>query len=98
MQTENSTTAPETGESMSAKTGAYKYHRTRPNTKKPSAERATLTPHESMKITGIGVQGTYKLLHAGEIPSIKVGNRYFIPRAALLKWLENAGNRPLTAA
>jgi excisionase family DNA binding protein len=82
-----------TGEFMSAKTGASKYHRERSNTKKSSAERATLSPRESMKITGIGVTNTYKLLHADAMPNIKVGNRYFIPRAALMKWLESAGNK-----
>jgi excisionase family DNA binding protein len=54
----------------------------------PSPERATLTPLESTKVTGFGVQATYKLLRQQSMPSIKVGMRFFIPRVALLRWLE----------
>jgi excisionase family DNA binding protein len=31
------------------------------------------------------------LLRAGKMPAIKVGARFFIPKAALLKWLESCG-------
>jgi excisionase family DNA binding protein len=58
-----------------------------------SVESATLTPQESRKITRFGTNHTYKLLNDGILPSIKVGNRFFIPRAALLKWLETAGGK-----
>jgi excisionase family DNA binding protein len=51
----------------------------------------TVTPREAAKLTGLGMNYTYALLHAGEMPSIKAGKRFFIPRAALLKWLENCG-------
>ena len=52
------------------------------------SERATLTPLESTKVTGFGVQATYKMLRAGRIPHIKVGMRFYIPRASLLRWME----------
>ena len=39
-----------------------------------------------------------KLLKRGEMPAIQVGKRFFIPRTALLKWLENAGSRPLNTS
>jgi excisionase family DNA binding protein len=61
-------------------------------------DRLTLTPRETVKLTGIGVNHTYALLRSGRMPSIRVGKRFFIPRAALLKWLEAAGSKPLTAA
>ncbi len=53
--------------------------------------KATLTPNESTLITGFGIQSTYSMLRRGELPNIKVGKRFFIPRSALLKWLEGCG-------
>jgi excisionase family DNA binding protein len=61
-----------------------------------TAESATLTPRESVKITRFGVSQTYRLLRAGKMPSIRVGTRFFIPKNALLRWLDNAGT-PLNA-
>ena len=58
-------------------------------------DKLTLSPRESVQITGFGVNHTYSLLRTGEMPSIRVGKRFFIPKAALLKWLENAGARPV---
>jgi excisionase family DNA binding protein len=75
---------------MAEKTRA-KYRRLKPNTKKVSGERATLSPRESTKYTGIGVTATYDLLHKKLMPAIQVGNRFYIPVAALRRWLENAG-------
>jgi excisionase family DNA binding protein len=75
-----------------------KYQRHKPNIKKVSGERATLSPRESVRITGIGITHTYNLLRRGEMPAIKVGKRFFIPRSALLKWLQSAGSNPLSAA
>jgi excisionase family DNA binding protein len=61
-------------------------------------DRLTLTPRESMRLTGFGQNHTYDMLKRGELPSIKVGKRFLIPKAALLKWLESAGDRPVSAA
>jgi excisionase family DNA binding protein len=63
-----------------------------------SPESATLTPQESRKITRFGTNHTYDLLRRGEMPSIRLGKRFFIPKAALMKWLESAGDRPVNAA
>jgi excisionase family DNA binding protein len=60
-------------------------------------EPLTLTPRESVKLTRFGLSHTYDMLRSGSMPSIRVGKRFFIPRSALLKWLENAGSRPLGA-
>jgi excisionase family DNA binding protein len=57
----------------------------------------TLTPRESVKLTRFGLNHTYELLRSGEIPAIRVGKRFFIPKSALLKWLESAGSKPLNA-
>jgi excisionase family DNA binding protein len=59
-----------------------------------SLESATLTPKESMKITRFGANYTYDLLRSGRMPAIKVGSRFFIPRTALMRWLDNLGSRP----
>ena len=56
----------------------------------------TLTPRESIKITRFGLTNTYRLLKSGEMPSIRIGKRFYIPKAALLKWLESA-EPPITA-
>jgi excisionase family DNA binding protein len=53
--------------------------------------RATLSPRESVSITGISEKSTYRMLRTGEIPHIRVGKRFLIPRAALDVWLKTAG-------
>ena len=67
------------------------YKRTRPNVKARSKKRVTLSPRETTEITGIGLNRTYELLREGKMPAIVVANRFYIPQAALLKWLESAG-------
>jgi excisionase family DNA binding protein len=69
------------------------YRRTRPNVKVHSRKRATLSPRETTEITGIGLNRTYELLREGKMPAIVVKNRFYIPRTALLKWLEAAGGK-----
>jgi excisionase family DNA binding protein len=68
------------------------------NTHAESREALTLTPRESVKLTRFGLNYTYELLKSGEMPAIRVGKRFFIPKAALLKWLEAAGRKPLNTA
>jgi excisionase family DNA binding protein len=51
----------------------------------------TLTPRDVARKCGFGVTNTYKMLADGTIPSIRVGNRFFIPRAALENWLASCG-------
>jgi excisionase family DNA binding protein len=40
---------------------------------------------------GISRQKTYTELRSGKIPSIRLGRRFIIPRAAIAEWLRNAG-------
>jgi hypothetical protein len=54
--------------------------------------RVTLTPRESVKITRFGVNRTYDLLRSGQMPAHVVGKRFFIPRLALIRWLETGEN------
>jgi excisionase family DNA binding protein len=56
-----------------------------------ASQRLTITPRESTRITGIGLNATYALLKSGEMPAIHTGKRYYIPRAALVRWLETVG-------
>src|ERR1035437_6729573 len=56
-------------------------------------EKATFTPLESTRITGFGIQATYKMLRAGTIPHIKVGMRFYIPKSALAHWMETCGGQ-----
>jgi len=67
----------------------------------------TLTPRQSAEITRLGVSTTYKLLRAGKMPALAIGKRFYIPKGALLRWLETGenplnkvsdGNPPLNAA
>ena len=51
-------------------------------------ERLTLTVDEAAKVLGIGRTSAYEGVRAGQIPSIRVGRRRLVPRAALLKLLE----------
>jgi excisionase family DNA binding protein len=74
------------------------YKRQLPNIKVPSPDRVTLSPRESTKITGFGLVKTYDLLKSRRMPSIRVGSRFFIPKTALMRWLENCGGTGKTAA
>ena len=54
-----------------------------------SVERETLTVPEAATVLGIGVNKTYVACQQGLIPAIRIGNRWIIPRAALLRMLES---------
>jgi len=49
-----------------------------------------LTPIETAKLLRIGRGTVYEQLRIGAIPSIRMGRRILIPRAALMKMLERA--------
>lgn len=55
--------------------------------------KKALTPRDIAKECGWGVTNTYRMLAEGTIPSIRVGNRYFVPRAAFERWLASCGGR-----
>lgn len=46
-----------------------------------------LSAAQVAKILHIGKTRTYQLLRSGEIPSIRIGNSYRIPRAQLISYL-----------
>lgn len=47
----------------------------------------TMTVEEAAEVLGISRSLAYEGVHSGEIPSITVGRRILIPRAALEEWL-----------
>jgi excisionase family DNA binding protein len=51
-------------------------------------ECKTLTIEETAKILGIGRNNAYEAAKRGEIPTIKIGGRILVPRAALERMLE----------
>jgi excisionase family DNA binding protein len=63
----------------------------RNNLKMQSDSVLTLDPKGSTAITGFGLSHTYDLLRRGVMPAIVVGRRYYIPRTALLRWLDTCG-------
>lgn len=56
--------------------------------KREKLERETYLVEEVCQLMGLGINATYRGIHRGEIPSVKVGGRYLIPRAALRRLLE----------
>jgi excisionase family DNA binding protein len=61
------------------------------NRRKLSPDRLTLRPKETTAITGLSVGATYALLESGAMPSIRVGKKFLIPRAALIEWVNSCG-------
>ena len=46
-------------------------------------DRATATVAETARRLGVSLNTTYEAVHSGQLPSIKIGGRYLVPRAAL---------------
>lgn len=66
-----------------------RYERTRPNLKVHSRRRVTLTPNEVADVTGFGRNHVYRLLRSGELPAIRIGNRFYVVKTTLTQWLES---------
>jgi excisionase family DNA binding protein len=47
---------------------------------------------------GISRQSTYDGLRKSEIPGIRLGKRWILPKAAIAAWLSNAGGNVRSAA
>jgi excisionase family DNA binding protein len=57
-----------------------------------SAKSLTFSVIEVAKLLGISKNIVYEAIHTGQIPGIRWGKRILIPRVALMKMLEEAGN------
>jgi excisionase family DNA binding protein len=55
-----------------------------------SMPKTLLTPKDlEAELPDLGRSTIYSLLKAGTIPSIRLGKKFFTPRAAFEKWLSN---------
>jgi excisionase family DNA binding protein len=51
-------------------------------------QRITLSIPEAAKVLGISKNSAYAAAMRGEIPTVKIGSRILVPRAALEEWLK----------
>lgn len=58
----------------------------------PDANRLAMSVEEASRALGISTWLGYELVARGVIPSIRLGRRIIVPRAALERWL--AGGSP----
>lgn len=59
---------------------------------KTEVQRATYTVEEAAQILGIGRGLAYKLVHSGELPALRLGEkRYVVPRVAVERILNGEG-------
>lgn len=57
--------------------------------------RATITPAETFDLIDIGKNSGWRGLHSGEIPGLlRVGRKYLVSTAALLRWLDGGTSPP----
>jgi excisionase family DNA binding protein len=54
--------------------------------------KLVLSVPETAKLLGISRPTAYAAVRSGQIPSIRIGSRIIVPRAALMKLLERAAN------
>lgn len=54
-------------------------------------EQLTETVERVAALLGIARATAYRAVHRGEIPSVKIGRRYLVPRAALRRLLRGDG-------
>ena len=52
----------------------------------------TVTVDHAAKLLGLSRAGCYEAIHRREIPSLKIGKRILVPRVALERMLERAGD------
>ena len=53
----------------------------------PAEDRPVLTVDETAKLLGISRGSAYQAVRRGEIPTIRIGRRFLIPRARLMAML-----------
>ena len=54
-------------------------------------ERQTLTADEVAEILGVAVPTVYAAVKRGELPAVRIGDRVLIPKNALQRMLQQAG-------
>jgi excisionase family DNA binding protein len=58
--------------------------------KKTSTESEVYSVEEAGRILGLSLNTAYRAVHNGEIPSIKIGGIFRVPKAALHRLIEPA--------
>ena len=59
----------------------------------PAEERLVFTVEEAAQLLGISRSFAYEAVQRGEIPSMRIGRRILVPKAALQRQLHAAGDR-----
>jgi excisionase family DNA binding protein len=59
--------------------------------KGPSAERVVYTVPEAGRLLGLSRNGSYEAAKRGEIPTIRIGRRLFVPKISFHRMLDVAG-------
>jgi excisionase family DNA binding protein len=54
----------------------------------------TITVTQASELLGVSRNAAYQAARAGEIPVIRIGRRLLVPRVALDRMLEGAGQKP----
>jgi excisionase family DNA binding protein len=54
-------------------------------------DRQTYNVDEAAKLLGVGRNQAYEAAKTGQLPTIKIGKRILVPRAALERMLAKAG-------
>ena len=57
-------------------------------------EPVVFTIDQAAKMLSIGRSTAYEGARTGDLPTIRIGRRLLVPRAALLRLLEEAGQAP----
>ena len=61
---------------------------------RPPVQQMTYTVHEAAIILGLGRQLTYALIRTGEIPALRLGKRWLVPRKVVDHLLETLYTPP----
>jgi excisionase family DNA binding protein len=60
-------------------------------TETEAPEKLVYDVPEAGKLLGMGRSAAYEAARSGQLPTIKIGGRYKVPKAALHRLLESAG-------
>ena len=55
-------------------------------------QRAVYTVKETSHLLSLSLGGTYALIRSGEIPAIKLGGRWVVPKRRFQEWLDAQGD------
>ena len=61
------------------------------------ADKETLRVEEAAALLGIGRSAAYDAIHRGEIPVLKIGRKFLVPKKALIPLLDGQQLHPVDA-